>query len=148
MKRFHIHTTVKDLDHCIQFYSALFGAKPDVVRDDYAKWMVEDMNINFAITQSEETEGIDHLGIQVTSEADLFDNENRIKETGQPMVESEDVHCCYAQVRQSWSVDPQGIVWESFLTTGESDLYCDGSDQLRRLHAQAEEKTKQAPSAH
>ena len=137
MERMHIHLAVRNLEASITFYDSLFGVGPVVRKPKYAKWDVHDMKINFAITERREDLGLDHLGIEVDTDADLAESEKRLSIAGRPMVAAQDVHCCYARLQQAWTIDPQGILWESFRNEGESDLYCDGSDPIRSLREQA-----------
>jgi catechol 2,3-dioxygenase-like lactoylglutathione lyase family enzyme len=124
MKRLHVHMSVADLDQSIRFYSALFAAKPTVTKPDYAKWMLEDPRVNFAIsTHSGHAPGIDHLGIQVEDSGELQEVYGRLKEAKGPVLEEGKTTCCYAQSEKSWIADPQGVSWETFLTTGESTVY-------------------------
>ena len=126
MKRLHIHISVPDLDTSIDFYNTLFEHKPDVVKPDYAKWMLDDPRVNFAITTRGQRKGIDHLGIQVDDEAELGEVYSRLQSTAAPVIEEGETTCCYANSEKSWIFDPDGIAWETFLTRGESPVY--GSD--------------------
>lgn len=123
MKRFHVHVTVPDVDQAIVFYSGLFGQEPTIRQDDYAKWMVEDPRVNFAISTREANTGFDHLGIQVDSEEDLEKIETRLKQADATVQEQRGAACCYAVGEKSWTLDPVGIAWETFLTTGTNDDY-------------------------
>jgi len=123
MKRMHVNVGVTHLDNSIQFYSSLFGAEPTVVKDDYAKWMLDDPRVNFAITSRGVKKGIDHLGIQVESREELHDVYERLKSAEAPLIDQGAVTCCYAKSEKNWSYDPEGIAWETFLTTGESTVY-------------------------
>lgn len=125
MKRLHVHVGVADLDQSIRFYSALFAAEPSVVKPDYAKWMLEDPRVNFAISARGRAAGLDHLGIQVESEAELREVYARLREADRPVLEEGATTCCYAKSEKSWIADPQGLSWETFLTTGESTVYGD-----------------------
>lgn len=127
MKRLHVNVGVTNLDHSIRFYSSLFGANPTVVKGDYAKWMLDDPRVNFAITSRGVKKGIDHLGIQVETREELGDVYNRLKAAEAPLIDQGAVTCCYAQSEKNWSYDPEGVAWETFLTTGESTVY--GSDR-------------------
>jgi hypothetical protein len=120
MKRLHIHVAVQNLESSIRFYSTLFASEPTVRKDDYAKWMLEDPLVNFAISRRGAETGIRHLGIQVENEHELDELYARLGRTGHPVVEEGATTCCYAQSEKSWIEDPQGISWETFLTTGES----------------------------
>lgn len=116
MKRLHVHVSVDNLDSSIQFYSGMFGIGPTVVEADYAKWMLEDPSVNFAISHRGAVTGLHHLGIQVDSADELDDMQSRLQSL-QPDVEKEkDVACCYARSDKYWVTDPSGIAWESFHT--------------------------------
>ena len=123
MKRLHVHACVEDLAKSIQFYSTLFAAEPTVTKGDYAKWMLEDPRVNFAISQRDSETGIRHLGIQVEDRAELADVYSRLQRAEAPILEEGATTCCYAKSEKSWIADPQGIQWETFLTTGESTAY-------------------------
>jgi catechol 2,3-dioxygenase-like lactoylglutathione lyase family enzyme len=129
MKRLHVHVSVTDLDASIRFYSQLFAADPVVRKVDYAKWMLEDPRVNFAISQRDGRPGVQHLGIQVEDRAELEEVYARLAGAGREVIEEGETTCCYAHSEKSWIDDPQGIQWETFLTTGESTLY--GTDQIR-----------------
>lgn len=129
MKRFHVHVGVADIRASIAFYSGLFGAAPTVVRPDYAKWMLEDPRINFAISSREDaTRGIEHVGLQVENEAELAEVYGRLSSAGAPVLEEGATTCCYAKSEKSWIADPDGVVWEAFLTRGESTVYGESPD--------------------
>jgi len=123
MKRLHVHIGVDDLARSIQFYSTLFAAEPTVRKEDYAKWMLEDPRVNFAISQLGSDSGIRHLGIQVEDRAELADVYSRLQRAEAPILEEGATTCCYAQSEKSWISDPQGIQWETFLTVGDSTTY-------------------------
>lgn len=129
MKRLHVHVSVDDLDQAIGFYAALFAARPSVVKPDYAKWMLEDPRVNFAISARGRAAGIDHLGIQVEDKAELTDVYARLHRAGGDVIEQGATTCCYAKSEKSWIDDPAGVPWETFLTTGESTDYGDGSGE-------------------
>lgn len=131
MKRFHVHVAVADLSKSIKFYSTFFNTPPSVEKDDYAKWMLEDPFINFAISARGREPGLDHLGIQVEDDNDLKEISLRLKSAQQPILEQQQTTCCYAHGNKTWVHDPQGIAWESFHTIGEATTY--GEDaQLQR----------------
>lgn len=133
MKRFHVHTGVADIEKSIAFYSNLFGARPSVVKADYAKWMLDDPRINFAISMRDDVAtGIEHVGLQVENKAELEELYGRIRAADRPVLEEGATTCCYAQSEKSWVADPDGVVWETFLTEGESTVY-GGSPDLDRL---------------
>jgi catechol 2,3-dioxygenase-like lactoylglutathione lyase family enzyme len=114
MKRFHIHLAVDNLDQNIQFYSTLFGREPSVRHDDYAKWMLDDPRINFAISNRSAKIGVDHMGIQAENEQELQDIKQRLDATQRPVESQEQAACCYMRSDKHWVTDPQGIAWESF----------------------------------
>jgi len=119
---------VADLEQSIQFYSTFFNAAPTVKKEDYAKWMLDDPHINFAISTRGREPGLDHLGIQVEDQADLQEISQRLKSAQQPIFEQEQTTCCYAQADKAWVHDPQGIAWESFYTTGSATTYGEDAD--------------------
>jgi catechol 2,3-dioxygenase-like lactoylglutathione lyase family enzyme len=124
MKRLHVHVGVENLEQSVGFYSTLFGAAPTVAKADYAKWILEDPRVNFAISSGHHAaKGIGHLGIQVESEAELADVYARLEAADRPVLEEGATTCCYAQSEKSWIADPDGIVWEAFLTNGEATVY-------------------------
>jgi catechol 2,3-dioxygenase-like lactoylglutathione lyase family enzyme len=123
LKRLHVNVAVEDLDASIKFYSTLFAAEPSVRKPDYAKWMLDDPRVNFAIATRGEKKGIDHLGIQVENEAELAEVYGRLQQAERPVLDQGETTCCYAQSAKSWISDPEGISWETFLTRGESTVY-------------------------
>jgi catechol 2,3-dioxygenase-like lactoylglutathione lyase family enzyme len=123
MKRLHVHVSVSDLDTSVRFYSSLFAAEPAVLKADYAKWMLDDPLVNFAISTRGAPAGLEHLGIQVADKAELHELYERLKQAERPVLEEAETVCCYAKSEKSWIEDPQGIRWETFLTTGESTVY-------------------------
>jgi hypothetical protein len=143
MKRFHVHVAVDDLQHSIGFYSLLFAAQPSVIKPDYAYWMLDDPRVNFAISTRGRQARIDHLGIQVEDQAELKEIYGRLHKAGSPVIEQGQTSCCYAKSEKSWIDDPSGISWETFLTTGESIDYGDGSGE--RVARVAHEKSCCAP---
>ena len=128
MKRLHVHVGVNDLDRSVRFYSALFAAGPTVRKADYAKWMLEDPRVNFAISQRVGDGGVRHLGIQVESAEELQEVYARLKQADGPTFEEGKTTCCYAKSEKSWISDPQGVSWETFLTSGESTTYGGGAE--------------------
>jgi catechol 2,3-dioxygenase-like lactoylglutathione lyase family enzyme len=126
MNRFHVHLNVADLEASIRFYSALFAAEPAVRKPDYAKWMLEDPRINFAISNTGRAPGIDHLGLQVDEAAGLAELGKRLDAAGGTVVPEDAAVCCYAKSDKLWTEDPQGTRWESFHTTGEATTYYAG----------------------
>ncbi len=138
MKRLHVHVGVDDLSQSIGFYSTLSGADPTVTKDDYAKWMLDDPRVNFAISSGNAHKGVEHLGIQVESESELREVYGRLKAADRPVLEEGATTCCYAKSEKSWIADPQGVVWEAFFTNGEATVYGD-SPELSALSAKAAE---------
>jgi uncharacterized glyoxalase superfamily protein PhnB len=145
MKRLHVHVSVNDVPHAIGFYSALFAAKPSVVKPDYAKWMLEDPRVNFAISTRGREVGLDHLGIQVENADELHEVYARLREAGGNIIEQGQTTCCYAQSEKSWIDDPAGIAWETFHTTGESTVYGDGTGENRARIAHEKQAACCAP---
>ena len=119
MKRLHIHLAVEDLASSIRFYSALFASQPTVEKTDYAKWMLDDPRVNFAISQRGATPGLDHLGIQVENGTELAEMHARLSDAALPVDEQIGTACCYARSDKYWTVDPQGVAWETYQTLGE-----------------------------
>ena len=144
MKRLHVHVAVENLEASVRFYSELFAAGPAVLKSDYAKWMLEDPRVNFAISRRGATPGVQHLGIQVESRPELEEVYARLKRAERPVLEEGATTCCYAQSEKSWIDDPQGVQWETFLTTGESTVY--GHDPARAGTADSAASSCCAPS--
>ena len=145
MKRLHVHVGVTDLNQSIGFYSTIFGAEPTVTKTDYAKWMLEDPRMNFAISSGQHaTKGIEHLGIQVESEAELSEVCGRLSAADRPVLNEGATTCCYAKSEKSWISDPDGVVWEAFLTSGEATIYGD-SPELTAVAASASVQNCCAP---
>jgi predicted enzyme related to lactoylglutathione lyase len=128
MKRLHVHVSVDDVSHSIRFYSALFAAEPTVTKPDYAKWMLDDPRVNFAISTRGGRTGLDHLGIQVETQDELHEVYGRLQRAGGSVLEEGTTTCCYARSEKAWIADPQGLAWETFLTFGESTIYGDSVD--------------------
>jgi len=126
MNRMHIHITVEDLATSTRFYSAMFGAEPTVLKDDYAKWAVDDPKVNFAISCKDKAErGLDHLGIQAETEQELDELYSRLGDASYAMMDQKGAKCCYAESDKHWAIDPDGIFWEMFHTMGEVAVYGD-----------------------
>jgi catechol 2,3-dioxygenase-like lactoylglutathione lyase family enzyme len=124
VKRLHVHVGVADLDASVRFYTNLFGAGPTVAKPDYAKWMLDDPRMNFAVSSGAHTApGVEHLGIQVESDAELGEVYGRLQAAERPVLEEGRTTCCYAQSEKSWIADPDGLLWEAFLTSGEASAY-------------------------
>jgi len=123
MKRFHVHAHVENLDQSIAFYSKLFGTEPTRMESDYAKWMLDDPRINFAISTRGGKPGVDHLGIQTDSEDELGELKERAKAADMTLLDEGETTCCYARSDKYWLTDPQGIAWEQFHTLGDIPVF-------------------------
>lgn len=123
MKRLHVHVSVKDLDQSIQFYSGLFATAPSVHKDDYAKWLLDDPRVNFAISTRTDAVGVNHLGIQAETAEELAEIERRAAVAGLNAEPETGANCCYARSDKHWLEDPQGVVWEAFHTLGDIPIY-------------------------
>ncbi len=128
MKRLHLHVSVDDLARSVRFYSTMFAAEPAVTKADYAKWMLDDPSLNFAISTRGGKSGLDHAGIQVETQEELQEVYVRLRQADRPVSEQGATTCCYARSEKAWITDPQGLAWETFLTTGESTVYGDKAD--------------------
>lgn len=123
MKRFHVHVSVEDLEANVRFYSGMFGAPPTVLKPDYAKWMLDDPRINFAISKRGSALGIDHLGVQVESDEELTALRRQASGVPVAVLDQLNSECCYARSDKYWTTDPQGIAWETFHTLGSIPIY-------------------------
>ena len=123
MKRFHLHVSVKNLDESIQFYSTLFAERPAVQQSDYAKWMLEDPRINFAISTHRQPIGVNHLGFQVDSSEELRGLHAQLQAADARLIQENDQPCCYAKADKYWVTDPTGIAWETFHTLSSIPVY-------------------------
>ena len=139
MKRFHVHIHVDDLDRNIAFYSAMFGAQPARVESDYAKWMLDDPAVNFAIsTRGQGQVGLDHLGFQVDNEADLAAMKAQAEQADMSLIDEGQTTCCYARSDKHWLVDPQGLPWEHFRTLGNIPVFREGEASAAPAQAEAQ----------
>jgi lactoylglutathione lyase len=127
MKRFHVHLHVDDLGKSVAFYSRLFAAEPSRVEADYAKWMLDDPRINFAISTRGTAAGVDHLGFQVDDESELAELKARAASADMPVLDEGATTCCYARSEKHWVTDPQGIAWEHFHTLGNIPVFSEGA---------------------
>ena len=146
MKRLHVHVSVDDLAQSVRFYSTLFAAQPTVVKDDYAKWMLDDPRVNFAIStgcRPGQGGGFSHLGIQAEDESELAEVYDRLSRAERPIVERKEATCCYAKSDKQWVTDPQGVPWETFFTYGEATVYGD-RDSLTKLKEATEQAAAEA----
>jgi hypothetical protein len=126
MKRFHVHVRVKNLTDRINFYNALFDTLPTVAKTDYAKWMLDDPRVNFAISTGHAETGIEHLGLQVDSEPELYQVYEAMQQAKRTVREEGECTCCYSKSQKSWITDPQGVDWEAFYTHGTATVYGEG----------------------
>lgn len=126
MKRFHVHLRVKNLEESVNFYNALFASPATIQKADYAKWMLNDLNVNFAISTGHSQTGIKHLGIQVDSSEDLEDVYSHMEKAKGEIFKEGESTCCYSKSQKSWITDPQGLDWEAFFTHGVSTVYGEG----------------------
>ena len=133
MKRFHIHIGVEKLDEAIRFYSALLGAKPVKTKADYAKWLLQDPAVNFAISTRTKDKGMDHLGIQVEKEGELAELRERLKTADMTVIEEGETVCCYARSDKSWIHDPAGIPWEAYRTMEDVQVFSGRADQTESM---------------
>ncbi len=129
MKRFHVNVSVRDLGESIRFYTALFATEPSVRKDDYAKWMLEDPRINFAISQRGYAVGVNHLGVQVDSGAELTSMRDQLTRADHALIEQAGATCCYAHSDKYWVTDPSGIAWETFHTLDSIPIYGADTDE-------------------
>ena len=125
MKRLHVHLAVENLEQNINFYSTMFGCQPKVLHDDYAKWMLDNPQVNFAISNRSKKLGLDHLGIQADDESELQGIKQQLDVTQAPIEAQEGAACCYARSDKYWVTDPQGIAWESFHSLSEIPTFND-----------------------
>jgi catechol 2,3-dioxygenase-like lactoylglutathione lyase family enzyme len=123
MKRLHLHVGVKDLEKSVRFYSTLFGQKPTKLKPDYAKWMLEDPRVNFAISTKAQTEGVDHLGIQVEQDQELAEITTRLKQADVGVYDEGETTCCYAESKKAWVQDPSGVAWEAYRTMADAEVF-------------------------
>ena len=123
MKTVHIHISVQDIEKSVRFYSSLFGKEPTKHRDDYAKWMLDDPKMNFAISNRSSTLGLNHLGIQVGSESELTEITERLHKAEQQLFDQGVTECCYARSNKAWVEDPTGIAWEAYENMGDVEVF-------------------------
>lgn len=123
MKRFHVHVGVEDIQKSVAFYTTLFGQQPSKLKDDYAKWMLEDPRVNFAISTRTSEQGLDHLGIQVDDDSELSELAERLKGANLGVFGEGESTCCYAESKKAWVRDPSGIAWETYRTMADAEVY-------------------------
>jgi catechol 2,3-dioxygenase-like lactoylglutathione lyase family enzyme len=123
MKRFHVSVSVADLGASTRFYNTLFGVEPTVLKDDYAKWMLEDPRINFSISESVKTSGVNHIGLQADTMEELEAIQSRLEEAKESTFDQPEAECCYAKSSKTWVRDPDNVAWETFVTHGQITHY-------------------------
>jgi hypothetical protein len=123
MKRMHVHVGVESLDQGIKFYSALFDKAPVKTKSDYAKWMLDDPRLNFAISTRTGSTGVNHLGLQVDEEGEMEELRERLKRADMSLFDEGETVCCYARSDKSWVTDPAGVAWEAYRTMAEARAY-------------------------
>ena len=128
MRRMHINIGVESLDESIKFYTALFGAKPVKTKSDYAKWMLDDPSVNFAISTRSGKSGLDHLGVQVDSDSELDELRGRLESADMSLYDEGEVVCCYARSDKSWVRDPAGVAWEAYKTMEDVEFFYEGDE--------------------
>lgn len=137
MNRLHIHVSVKNLEDSLDFYTTLFGTKPTVRKSDYIKWRLEDPRINFVISARGRPVGVDHFGIEVDTREDLASVSDRLKSAAELSVDLGKITCCYTETEKTWGVDPQGLTWEAFFTSGSATVYGEDPELYDRLQEAA-----------
>ena len=130
MKRMHLHVSVEDMNKSIGFYNNLFGATPTVSKPDYAKWMLDDPLVNFAISKRGATAGLDHIGIQVESDTELTEIKERLEKAELSLLTQEGTTCCYAKSDKHWVQDPSGIAWETYRTLESSPTFNNSPEHI------------------
>lgn len=142
MKRLHIHVAVNNLEESVKFYSTMFSAQPVKLKPDYAKWLLDDPRVSFAVSARGRVPGVDHMGIQVDDDAELAEVRERIKNANLKTYDEGETTCCYAQADKTWVIDPAGVAWEAYRTIGDTEVF--GKDQSLESESV---KTCCAPSA-
>lgn len=143
MRRFHVHVAVDDLETNIHFYSAIFGVPPTITKPDYAKWMIEEPRLNFAISSRGAKTGLDHLGFQVDSDEELGELRRKVADAEIVALDQPKTECCYARSDKYWVTDPQGIAWETYHTLGGVEIY--GTDMPKAAEPAVERAACCAP---
>ena len=123
MKRFHVNVAVADLRQSIDFYQTLFGEDPTVIKDDYAKWMLDDPRVNFSISESTQSSGVNHIGLQADTMQELGEIQSRLHAAAEATFEQPDAECCYARSSKTWIHDPDSVAWETFVTHEDISHY-------------------------
>ena len=144
MKRLHIHIGVENIEQALPFYTTLFGADPVKTKPDYAKWLLDDPCVNFAISTRPSKKGVDHLGIQVDGNGELDEVRGRIKSAGLPAFDEGETVCCYAKSDKTWVQDPAGVAWETYRTMEDAEIY--GKNPVMSDSACCTPETKGTPN--
>lgn len=145
MKRLHVHVSVDSIEQSVPFYAQLFGAAPSVLKADYAKWMLDDPRVNFAISaHADRSRGLNHLGIQAEDEAELAELRQRLHAAELPSIPEHNATCCYARSNKEWTRDPSGIVWEMFHSMGAATIYGENREAVAALPAAVAASAQQA----
>ncbi|MDI3467707.1 MAG: glyoxalase [Nitrospira sp.] len=144
MKRLHVHVGVENIEEAIRFYSALFGAEPIKTKTDYAKWLLDDPRVNFAISTRASKKGVDHLGIQVEDNSELDELRGRLKIANLAVFDEGETVCCYAKSDKTWVQDPAGVAWETYRTMEDAQIY--GENPVNAESACCTPETKGTPN--
>jgi catechol 2,3-dioxygenase-like lactoylglutathione lyase family enzyme len=147
MKRFHVHVHVEDIDKSIAFYSEMFAAEPARVEADYAKWMLEDPRVNFAISKRGGAIGVDHLGLQTDDADELAELRARARAADLSMLDEGTTTCCYATSEKHWVTDPQGVAWEHFHTLGDIPVFSEQAPAVSATTGGCCASSTQAPGS-
>ena len=148
MKRMHLHVGVEDLDEAIRFYNAVFGAEPVKRKPNYAKWMLDEPRVNFAVSVRPRAVGLNHLGIQVDEESELSEIRERVRQASLSAFEEGETVCCYARSDKSWVVDPAGIPWEAYRTMEDAEFYYDLPGRMHPSAHPGHTSRDEMPAAH
>lgn len=144
MKRFHVSLAVRNLGKSVAFYRTLFNAEPVVLKDDYAKWHLDDPSVHFSITTHGAVAGVDHIGIEAPGTEELAELRARLVRAEGEIFDQPDVNCCYARSTKAWIRDPDGVAWETFYSHGDTADYGDGTAASARIAGMTEAKKENA----
>ena len=140
MKRFHVNISVQDVNRSIEFYRTLLGSEPTVVKEDYAKWMLEDPRVNLAISKATCSTGVNHVGLQAETMTELEEIRDRLRRASRQTLDQNDAECCYARSTKTWVRDPDNVAWETFVTHGEITHF--GEDRDPEQHSATRNSTR------
>lgn len=144
MKRLHVHVAVENLEESVKFYSTMFGAQPVKLKSDYAKWLLDDPRVNFAISARGRKPGLDHMGIQVDEDSELAEVRGRLKQAEVKTMDEGETTCCYSKADKTWVLDPAGVAWEAYRNMADVEFF--GRDQDLQTPKSTEEKACCGPS--